>query len=207
MVLNFFENHTNSSLWKIRAGNLLNRSSLIHSFTHFAQIKWATVSDLLRLLKKNERPWVNRSGGSEEMSDVSDSLRSLRGNEQCEWIAHFAHQKWANERFDPKIWLKRSKILFYYVLFKVFYKKNFEKMSESLIFAHFLFFGEWCEWIAHFAQIKWAMWVNRSFHSPKMSDHERFTQRKWAILSKSLILLTKKEQMSESLIFLEWIAH
>ena len=57
-------------------------------------------------------------------------------------------------------------------------------MSESLIFAHFLFFGERCEWIAHFAQIKWAMWANPSFRSPKMSDHERFTQvaqRKWAM--------------------------
>ena len=38
-----------------------------------------------------------------------------------------------------------------------------------------------------------------------MSDHERFTQvaqRKWAIVSESLILLTKNERMSESLIFL-----
>ena len=66
-------------------------------------------------------------------------------------------------------------------------------MSESLIFAHFLFFGERCEWIAHFAQIKWAMWANRSGRSPKksnqgrlaqiMSDRERITQvvyQKWA---------------------------
>ena len=37
-----------------RAGNLLIRSSLIHSFAHFAQIKWATVSDSLRSLKTNE---------------------------------------------------------------------------------------------------------------------------------------------------------
>ena len=49
-------------------------------------------------------------------------------------------------------------------------------MSESFIFAHFLSFGEQCEWIAHFAQIKWAMWANRSGRSPKMSDHERFAQ-------------------------------
>ena len=78
-------------------------------------------------------------------------------------------------------------------------------MSESLIFAHFLFFGERCEWIAHFAQIKWAMWANRSGRSPKMSDHERFAQvaqRKWAIVSESLRSLTKNERMSELLIFL-----
>ena len=67
----------------------------IPSFSYFAQIKWATVSDWLRSLKTNEWPWANRSGRSEEMSDreriaqvaqdkwatMSDSLRSLRGNE------------------------------------------------------------------------------------------------------------------------------
>ena len=29
------------------------------------------------------------------MSDVSESLRSLTKYERCEWIAQFAHQKWA----------------------------------------------------------------------------------------------------------------
>ena len=29
------------------------------------------------------------------VSDVSESLRSLTKNERCEWIAQFAHQKWA----------------------------------------------------------------------------------------------------------------
>ena len=70
-------------------------------------------------------------------------------------------------------------------------------MSESLIFAHFLFFGERCEWIAHFAQIKWAMWANCSGCSPKMSDHERFAQvahQKWATMSQLLRSLTKNEQ-------------
>ena len=70
-------------------------------------------------------------------------------------------------------------------------------MSESLI-------GEQCEWIAQVAHQKWAMWANRSGRSPKMSDHERFAQvaqRKWAIVSESLRSLTKKEWMSESLIF------
>ena len=78
-------------------------------------------------------------------------------------------------------------------------------MSESLIFAHFLFFGERCEWIAHFAQIKWAMWANSSGRSPKISDHEGFAQvaqRKWAIMNESLRSLTLNERMSELLIFL-----
>ena len=30
------------------------------------------------------------------VSDVSESLISLKSNERCERIAHFAHQKWAN---------------------------------------------------------------------------------------------------------------
>ena len=76
-------------------------------FAHFAQIKWATVSDSLRLLKTNEHPWANRSGCSEEMSDrerfaqilfyyvlfkVLD--KKIRKNEQ---IAHF--------RSFPLFWL------------------------------------------------------------------------------------------------------
>ena len=52
-------------------------------------------------------------------------------------------------------------------------------MSESLIFAQFLFF-------------LWAMWVNRSFCSNQMSN-----------VSKLLISLTKKERPWAN----EWIAH
>ena len=69
--------------------------------------------------------------------------------------------------------------------------------------AHFLFFGEQCEWITQVTHQKWAMWANRSGRSPKMSDHEPFAQvaqRKWVIVSESLRLLTKNEGMSESLI-------
>ena len=58
-----------------------------------------------------ERPWVIRSGRSEEMSD------SLK-----------------------KIWLKKSKILFYYVLHKVFWNffwKN-ERIAHFRSFAHIL---------------------------------------------------------------------
>ena len=82
-----------------------------------------------------------------------------------------------------QIWQKNLKSCFT-MIFLRFKKKILEKMSGSLIFAHFLFFGEQCEWIAHFAQIKWEMWANRSFHSPKMSDHEWFAQvaqRKWVM--------------------------
>ena len=72
-------------------------------------------------------------------------------------------------------------------------------------FAHSLFFGEQCEWIAQVAHQKWAMWANRSGRSPKMSDHERFAQvahQKWATMSEFLSLLTKNEQISKLLVFL-----
>ena len=118
---NFCSNHPCS--WMVsRAGNSQIRSLLIRSFAHFAQIKWATVSDLLRSLKTNEWPWANCSGRLEEMSarerisqfaqdkwaTVSDLLGSLRGNEQmCNSLKTF--------------WLKKSKILF----FSMFYIRLF----------------------------------------------------------------------------------
>ena len=97
----------------------------IRSFTH------RSFAHLLISLKSNERLWKIRSERSRQMSNreqiaqvtqrkwaiVSDSLRSLWGNERCEWIAHFAHEKWANERFAQKILAR--KIFFYYVLPKV----------------------------------------------------------------------------------------
>ena len=108
----FRTNKKSSYLYKIwtkcMAGN-----SLILSFAHFAQIKGATVSKSLRLLKTNERPerftqkslvkkvkssffsmfyirfplfwlavWVNHSGRSPKMSDVSELLRLLTKNER-----------------------------------------------------------------------------------------------------------------------------
>ena len=60
-------------------------------------------------------------------------------------------------------------------------------MSELLFFAHFLFFGERCEWITYFAQIKWAI---RSGRLEEMSDCEQIAQ-----------VTHKNEQRSESLVF------
>ena len=37
--------------------------------TQVAHQKWATMSNLLKLLTKNEQPWANRSGCSQKMSD------------------------------------------------------------------------------------------------------------------------------------------
>ena len=65
------------------------------------------VSESLILLKSNERCEWMAHFAHQKWATMSDSLRSLRGNERCEWIAHFAHEKWANERFAQKILAKK----------------------------------------------------------------------------------------------------
>ena len=67
-------------------------------FAHalIAQIKWATVSDSLWLLKTNEWPWAICSGRSEEMSNP-------------EGIAQIAQDKWATMREKMSKWAVRSK--------------------------------------------------------------------------------------------------
>ena len=91
----------------------LDRSRQMSNHEGIAQRKWATASELLRLLKTNERPWAIRSGRSPKMSAVSESLRSLTKNERpwvilsCrsekmsdrEQIAQVTHQKWVNCSF------------------------------------------------------------------------------------------------------------
>ena len=62
-----------------------NQMSDCERFPQIAQDKWATVSELLRSLKTNERMWANRSGHSWQMSN-------------CELFAPVAHDKWANEQ-------------------------------------------------------------------------------------------------------------
>ena len=127
---------------------------------------------------------------------MSESLRLLRGNEQM-------------SNSLKKCWLKKSKILFYYVLFKIFFFK-FQKNERIAHFRSFPLFWS-------------AMWVNRSFPSNQMSNVSELlisvTKNEWpwvicsgwseemSDVSESLILLTKNEQMRESLIFFERIAH
>ena len=70
-------------------------------FTQIAQDKWATVSETLRSLRGNERSWAICSGHSEEMSNVSKLLILLSKIERMSDL------------------LKKFKILIYYVLLKV----------------------------------------------------------------------------------------
>ena len=116
-------------------------SLIAHSLIlSFRSNQMSTVSDALRSLKTNKWPWVNRSGCSEEMSD----------RERFAQVAQRKWSMWANRSFRSpkmskwaisKIWLKKSKILFCYVLFKLKKQKNFWK-NERIVY--FLFF----EWIA-----------------------------------------------------------
>ena len=52
------------------------------SFLLISSFLVSDVSESLISLTKNERPWVIRSGRSEEMSDVSKSLILLTKNER-----------------------------------------------------------------------------------------------------------------------------
>ena len=164
---------------------LNNLSGLgIHSFAHRSlahslillktnEWLWAIPSDpdlskLLKSLRRNDWPWANRSDRSEEMSDR-------------ERIAQAAQDKWAilsywlrslrgNERMSnslKKFWQKKSKILFFNFLVRIIYNFFIEKISESLI----------------------SLKLNRSGHSPKMSDVSDLlrsltkNERPWAIRS------------------------
>ena len=53
---------------------LLQSNERCERITHFAHQKWATMSDLLRLLRWNERLWANRSGRSPKMSEGVNRL-------------------------------------------------------------------------------------------------------------------------------------
>ena len=71
-----------------------NQMSDCERFAHIAQDKWATVSESLRSLRGNEQPWANRSGRSRQLSD-------------CEQFAQVTHDKWANEQFAQQILAKK----------------------------------------------------------------------------------------------------
>ena len=79
-------------------------------FAQVAQDKWATLSELLRLLMTNEWPWTIRSKNLAKKSKILFlSMFYIRlficsfplFYERCEWIAQVAHQKWA-------MWANRS---------------------------------------------------------------------------------------------------
>ena len=126
------------------------------------------------------KKWANRSFlliYSFLLSDVSESLISLKSNEWCEWIAHFAHQKWAT--MSNSLRLLRGN----------------EWCERIAHFAH----QKWAnEWIAHFFEQ-----IIRSFLDKKRAIHSEIKwanskpwfwpgQRKNIFLNFSLFLALKK---------------
>ena len=62
-----------NQLWAIHSDHSRQMSDR-ERIAQVAQRKWATVSESLRSLKTNERPWAIRSGRSEEMSDLLKTI-------------------------------------------------------------------------------------------------------------------------------------
>ena len=120
----------------------------------------------------------------------------------CEQIAQVAQDKWAtmsdslrllrgNERMSDslkKFWLKKSKILIL-----VCFIKDLKKNWKNEQIAHFLSFGEQCEWISNqMRDVNESLrsltkneqpWAIHSGRSEEMSNHERIAQvahQKWA---------------------------
>ena len=82
------------------------------------------------------------------------------------------------------------------IRFKKFGKKKSKIFFSAFYIRFFYFKNEW------FPLFWWAMWVNHSGRSPKMSGHERFAQfahQKWANERINLFL----ERIAHSLIFLQ----
>ena len=140
------------------------------------------MSESLKSLSGNEQPWANHSGRSRQMSN-------------CEQFSQVAHDKWANERFAQKIWLNKSKILFFsmfyirFFLFTMWVKcsrcsPKMSDVSESLRTLtknerpSAIRSGRSEEMSNHerIAQVFHETWAIRSGRSEKMSDHERFAQ-------------------------------
>ena len=94
-------------------------------------------------------------------------------------------------------WLKKSKILFL-VCFIYNLKNIYWKLSELLIFSHFLFFGERCEWFAHDRSFPLSD-VSKSLRSLTKNERcERIAQvahQKWVTMSISLTSLRGNEQL------------
>ena len=65
--------------WKFfkKANNLLIPSEQSERIAQVAQGKWATVRDSLRLTRRNERLWANRSGHSPKMSEGANCSAHL----------------------------------------------------------------------------------------------------------------------------------
>ena len=142
----------------------------------FAQIAWdklATVSEWLRSLMTKESNCEQIAQViHDKRATVSDSLTSLMMEEQMSKSLFFLSELLTCS-FAHKKWAIRSKHLTNIVFFGMFFN-IFCKFFLKEWFAYSLLFNEQYERITEVAHQNWAMWVNCSGRSPKMSDCERF---------------------------------
>ena len=151
---------------------------LICSFTQIAQIKWVTVSDSLRSLKTNEQLWVNCSG----LGIRSFAHRSFAHFAQIKWVTVSASLR--SLKTNERLWANGSGHPRQMSdLPKKFWLKNLN--SYFLVcFINFIYIFLFKKWVIRSLPLFWwPMWANRSGYPPKMSD-----------VSKSLRLLTRNEQ-------------
>ena len=87
---------------------LLTKNEQCEQISQVAQQKWATMSDLLRSLRENERSWANCSGRSPKMS------------------------KWANEQI---VFLSESLIRSFFQTNERFAQKTDERIQNPAFYA------------------------------------------------------------------------
>ena len=165
----------------------------------------------LRFLKKqnfrkNERIAQFRSFpliSSFWVSDVCESLISLKSNERCERMAHFAHQKWAtmsdslrslrgNERMSDSLKKMSDSLIRSFLV---------SDLSQSLTIAHFLW-ATWanCSWSLIFGQRNERLPQIAHFKLSDLSDSLMVAHLSWAIwanCSQWLIWFERNEWMSD----------
>ena len=79
---------------------LLTKNERCERIAQVAHQKWATMSDLLRSLNKNERPWANPSGRSRKNERISESLFFWANPS----FAHFfAKNEWFAQKTNERI--------------------------------------------------------------------------------------------------------
>ena len=102
------------------------------SFLLISSFLVSDVSESLISLKSNEQcEWIAHFGHQKWVT-MSDLLRLIRGNERCEQIAHFAYQKWANERIAHFFWANRSFAHFWTKNKRFAWKSNEQIPSPAL---------------------------------------------------------------------------
>ena len=144
-------------------------------FAHVAQGKWVNVSDLLRLLRTNERLGAHHSGCSWQMSKFDQ-------------FTQVDQDKWANERIalffvckslifsfahkNDQLALKKFEKIVFLNIFYSFFKSCLKKQK----FCSFLL-NKLCESLRSLRTNE-QLWANRSWHMSKCEQFAQVAQHK-----------------------------